>query len=59
MAFYFMIVCGVDEAGRGPMFGPLVVAGVAIERSKLTKLRRLGIRDSKKLSPARRERLYS
>ena len=54
-----MIVCGVDEAGRGPMFGPLVVAGVAIERSKLTKLRRLGIRDSKKLSPARREQLYS
>ena len=54
-----MIVCGVDEAGRGPMFGPLVVAGVAIERSKLSKLRRLGIRDSKKLSPARREQLYS
>ena len=54
-----MIVCGVDEAGRGPMFGPLVVAGVAIERSKLSKLRGLGLRDSKKLSPARRVELYS
>ncbi len=54
-----MIICGVDEAGRGPMFGPLVVAGVAIERSKLGKLRNLGLRDSKKLSPKRREELYS
>ena len=44
-----MIVCGVDEAGRGPMFGPLVVAGVAIERSKLSKLRRLGIGIQKSL----------
>ena len=59
MEIYSMIVCGVDEAGRGPMFGPLVVAGVAIERSKLSKLRGLGLRDSKKLSPARRVELYS
>ncbi|MDI1495377.1 MAG: ribonuclease HII [Cenarchaeum symbiont of Oopsacas minuta] len=52
-------VCGVDEAGRGPIFGPLVVAGVAIERSKLGKLRRLGLKDSKKLCPNKRVELYS
>lgn len=53
-----MIVCGVDEAGRGSMVGPLVVAGVSIEQSKIKELGRLGVRDSKKLSPASREYLY-
>ncbi|CDI06093.1 ribonuclease HII [Candidatus Nitrosotenuis uzonensis] len=53
-----MIVCGVDEAGRGSMVGPLVVAGIAIERSKIKTLEQLGVRDSKKLTPASRRRLY-
>ena len=53
-----MQVCGVDEAGRGSMLGPLVVAGISISKSKVNLLKKQGIRDSKKLSPAVRERLY-
>lgn len=44
---------GVDEAGRGPVLGPLVVAGVAIESD--SPLRRLGVRDSKRLTPEQRD----
>ena len=46
---------GVDEAGRGPVLGPLVVAGVAVESD--VALRQMNVRDSKKLSPERREAL--
>mgnify|MGYP003308143635 FL=1 len=53
-----MLVCGVDEAGRGSMLGPLVVAGISISKSKVNLLKKQGVRDSKKLSPAARERLY-
>ena len=53
-----MQICGVDEAGRGSMVGPLVVAGITISKSKISQLKKLGVRDSKKLSPAARERLY-
>jgi ribonuclease HII len=49
------LICGVDEAGRGPVIGPLVVAGVAVESD--VRLRALNVRDSKKLSPDRREAL--
>lgn len=47
---------GVDEAGRGPVLGPLVVAGVRVDDEKA--LRTLGVKDSKKLSPAAREALF-
>jgi len=47
------MICGIDEAGRGPVVGPLVVAGVLVESD--VPLRRLDVRDSKKLSPERRE----
>ena len=47
-----MQICGVDEAGRGSMLGPLVVAGVSISKSKVNLLKKLGVRDSKKLSPS-------
>jgi ribonuclease HII len=50
-------VCGVDDAGRGPVIGPLVVAGIRIEEEKLDQLRSLGVKDSKKLSPEARLKL--
>ena len=53
-----MQVCGVDDAGRGSLLGPLVIAGISIKRSKIRKLSSMGVKDSKKLSPTSRERLY-
>jgi len=52
-----LLVAGVDEAGRGPVIGPLVIAGLVVEEGKLEALVELGVRDSKRLSPGRRERL--
>ena len=49
-----MKVVGIDEAGRGPVIGPMVVCGVAIEEDRMRYLDRLKLRDSKKLSPKRR-----
>jgi len=49
------MICGVDEAGRGPVMGPLVVCGVSIEGDEV--LRKLGVKDSKKLSRSKREEL--
>jgi ribonuclease HII len=53
-----MLICGLDEAGRGPILGPMVMAGVAISEDKQDKLKELGVTDSKLLSPKRREALY-
>ena len=53
-----MKICGVDDAGRGSMIGPLVIAGISIDKKNISKLRKLGVRDSKKLSPKKRELLY-
>jgi ribonuclease HII len=52
-----MILAGVDEAGRGSVLGPLVVAGVAIEESKVDELRKVGVKDSKLLLPKKRRAL--
>ena len=54
-----MLVAGVDEAGRGCVIGPLVVAGVLIKEEILPTLKRLGVKDSKLLSPDKREALAS
>ena len=54
----FVQICGVDDAGRGSMLGPLVIAGVSINKKNLKKLSLLGVKDSKKLSPKSREHLY-
>ncbi len=54
----FMQICGIDDAGRGPMLGPLVIAGISLDKKKLKKLTLLGVKDSKKLSPKLRESLY-
>lgn len=53
-----MFICGVDDAGRGPVIGPLVIAGVLVDESGLQKLIQLGVRDSKTLTPRRREEMY-
>jgi len=51
-------ICGIDDAGRGSMLGPLVIAGISIDKKKIRKLSGLGVKDSKKLTPKRREELY-
>ncbi|HEV2167278.1 MAG TPA: ribonuclease HII [Thermoplasmata archaeon] len=51
-------VLGIDEAGRGSLIGPLVVGGFLCPRGALDRLRELGARDSKQLSPERREEAY-
>lgn len=53
-----MLVAGVDEAGRGCVIGPLVVAGVAVQTEQLPLLTQLGVKDSKLLTPKKREALY-
>ena len=47
-------VAGVDEAGRGPLAGPVVAAAVILDPDRPVS----GLRDSKQLSPSRRETLY-
>jgi ribonuclease HII len=51
------MIVGVDEAGRGPVLGPLVVAAVAIPSTDLQRLIDLGVDDSKNLTPTKREEL--
>jgi len=51
-------ICGVDEAGRGSMLGPLVIAGISLDKTKIRKLSALGVKDSKKLTAKKREELY-
>jgi ribonuclease HII len=53
-----LLIAGIDEAGRGAVAGPLVVAGVCCDQKAELLLRKMGVKDSKLLSPARRERLY-
>ena len=48
--------CGVDEAGRGSVMGPLVVGTVFVEDDSI--LRDIGVKDSKKLTPKKREAMY-
>lgn len=50
-------IAGLDEAGRGPVLGPMVLCGVVVDGEGLEEMKRAGVRDSKLLSPGRRERL--
>lgn len=47
-------ICGVDEAGRGPLAGPVVVAAVIMPKDSMIE----GVNDSKKVSEKKREELY-
>jgi len=50
-------VLGIDEAGRGAVVGPLIIAGALFQEQDLPKLKAMEVRDSKELTPARREEL--
>ena len=50
----FKNICGIDEAGRGPLAGPVVVAGVIMPENSMIE----GVNDSKKVSEKKRELLY-
>ena len=50
----FDLICGIDEAGRGPLAGPVVVAGVIMPKDSMIE----GVNDSKKVSEKKREKLY-
>jgi ribonuclease HII len=52
-------VLGLDEAGRGSLVGPLVVGGFLVDAERLPTLVALGVRDSKELSPRRREEIFA
>jgi ribonuclease HII len=52
--FFGKIIVGVDEAGRGPLAGPVVAAAVVVDQNNIIK----GIRDSKKMSKIQREDIY-
>src|SRR3989344_2255936 len=52
-----MNVCGIDEAGRGPVIGPLVICGVMVDEKDIPKLKAIGVKDSKLLTPRRREQM--
>lgn len=47
-------ICGIDEAGRGPLAGPVVVASVIMPKDSMIE----GVNDSKKISEKKREKLY-
>ena len=53
-----MLICGIDEAGRGPLIGPMVMAGVVIDEADESKFRSMGVKDSKLLTPIQREDLF-
>lgn len=53
-----ILVCGIDEAGRGPVIGPLVMCGLLIKEKENESLIKLGVKDSKLLTKERREFLF-
>ncbi len=50
----FQYICGIDEAGRGPLAGPVVIASVIMPEDSMIE----GVNDSKKISEKKREKIY-
>jgi len=52
------MICGVDEAGRGPIIGPMVIAGTSANEENIELLKKIGVKDSKLISKTKRDELY-
>ena len=50
------MICGVDEAGKGPVIGPMVVAAVSVKNAKM--IEKYDFKDSKLLTPKKRKELF-
>lgn len=48
------LILGIDEAGRGSVIGPLVIGGVLMPKNKIRFLKRIGVKDSKRLTSKKR-----
>ena len=54
-----IFIGGIDEAGRGSILGPMVIAGIGIRKSQISGLYKLDVKDSKLLSAKRRNQIFS
>lgn len=52
-----MKILGIDEAGRGPCIGPLVMCGYLVDEKKIPQLKKIGVKDSKMLTEKKRTSL--
>ncbi len=50
-----LMISGVDEAGKGPVLGPMCVAGILLDGTKQDELLQIGVKDSKQLTAKKRE----
>lgn len=51
------LLLGIDDAGRGPVLGPMILAGVLIEETEQQTIKNMGAKDSKLLTPLRRKQI--
>src|SRR3989338_3307589 len=52
-----MLILGIDDAGRGPLIGPMILAGVLVTKSQESFLKNKGVKDSKQILHPMREKL--
>ena len=52
------MILGIDEAGRGPVIGPMVMAGAMLDEKELYRLDALKVKDSKLFTENQKEQLY-
>ena len=57
MSTHKYLIAGIDEVGKGCLFGPVFAAAVILNKTNESKLLSLGLKDSKKLSPRQRYKL--